>query len=528
MDSDRAPTLHPPGPASTPPRGARHVIAVGGGRGGVGKSVLAVNLAVYLAQLGRTVVLCDADPAGGDLHTMLGVDVPKAPPTEEGIEEDVQPLDTTVPGLRLLPQMYTRGSTVPVRPGRKPRWARKVRQLDIDYVVMDLGSGTAPATLDLFLGADHGIVVTAPEPPSLEATYRFTRAVFQRRIRRTLIKDRFKIRLVERAQADLAPLPAPQDLVRAIARYDTTVGELAATELAKIRPRLVVNSARHRSDTELGSAVQDMGRRYLGVEYDYVGHIEHDESVFLSVVHRRPLLIESPTSKSARNLERIARRILALATTPQPAQETLTTISLTPAEPNLYEVLGAHRGATDEELRRAYKRQSAIYSAGSLPLTSLLNGEELRVEQARLEEAHGTLLDPLRRRSYDVSTFPEEEAEAEPRNELEDAAIAAEREMLREHLSREITAETQFSGALIRKVRESQGIEIDEIASKTKIAGAHLRAIEDEEFSSLPALVYTRGFVREVAKFLKLDPAQVSRTFLKRMRAALAAADQAP
>jgi Mrp family chromosome partitioning ATPase len=47
-----------------PPLGVKHVIAIGGGRGGVGKSVVAVNLAVDLAQLGRKVLLIDTDPAG--------------------------------------------------------------------------------------------------------------------------------------------------------------------------------------------------------------------------------------------------------------------------------------------------------------------------------------------------------------------------------------------------------------------------------------------------------------------------------
>lgn len=526
MDSDRAPTLPPPSPTGPPPRGARHVIAVGGGRGGAGKSVLSANLAVYLAQLGRTVLLCDANPAGGDLHAMLGVSVPPGE-TEDSASDSLNPLETGIPGLQLLPQAYSRGSTTPVRPGRKPRWARRVRQLDIDYVLMDLGAGTAPATLDLFLTSDLGIVVATPDPPGVEATYRFARAAFVRRIRRTLVKDRFKVRLLERAEAGLPPMPAPLDLVRGIARYDDAVGALAATELAKLRPRLVVNFARHRNDNELGPSMVDVARRYLGVDLDYVGTIEADDSVTLSVVHSRPLLIESPTSKSARNLERIARRVLALATTPH-SSAISTPVSLVPVAPHLYETLGTHRGATDEEVRRAYKRQSAIYAPGSLPLTSLLTEEALDRERTRIEEAHDTLLDPLRRRSYDVSTFPEAEEAQKPRDHLRDAALEAEREMLREHLAREITPETQFTGALLRKVRESQGIEIDDIADTTKISGAHLRAIENEDFATLPALVYTRGFVHEIAKFLKLDPAQVTRSYLKRMRSALSGPDHAP
>jgi flagellar biosynthesis protein FlhG len=240
--------------------------------------------------------------------------------------------------------------------------------------------------------------------------------------------------------------------------------------------------------------------------------------VWLSVVRRRPLLIDSPTSKSARNLERIARRILALATNRE--QERLSTETrIVPTEPSLYDVLLTHRSATDEELRRAHKRQREIYQLDSLPLTSLLTDDELRAEQARIDEAHDTLLDPLRRRAYDVSTFPDaEENPAESRGRRVDEAVEAERALLRDELAREVTAETEFTGALLRKVRESQGAELEDIASRTKIALSHLRAIEAEDFAELPAFVYTRGFVQEVAKFLKLDPGQVSRTYLKRFR----------
>lgn len=511
---------------SAPPLGVKHVIAVGGGRGGVGKSIVAVNLAVYLAQLGRKVLLIDADPAGAELHTALGlgqrVTLSSSKVNEAGArgdeaeEDDLTAIPTQVPGLSLVPQLYRAGSTVPVRPGRKARWARELKHLEADYVLLDLGAGTQPATLDLFLTADFGICVSTPEPPSMEASYRFVRAAFVRALRRALVKDRFKLRLVERAETELGPLPAPQDLVHAIARYDTTLGQLAANELSRIRPRLVVNNARLRPDTDLGLSMCDLARRHLGVNFDYVGHIEQDDAVWLSVVHRRPLLIDSPTSKSARNLERIARRILALAAS-RDQERQAQTISLSPAHLNLYEVLLAHRSATDEELRRAYKRQRDLYQPGSLPLTSLLDEAEQRRESARIEEAHDTLLDPLRRKAYDASIFPETEAEA-PRSPAADSALLAERAVLRQELSREINAETEFTGRLLAKVREALGVELHEIARETKISVTHLTAIENEAFDELPALVYTRGFVQQLAKFLKLDPTQVTKTYLRRLR----------
>jgi flagellar biosynthesis protein FlhG len=495
------------------------VLAVGGGRGGVGSSILAVNLAVYLAQLGRRVVLVDADSAGGELHTMLGMEPAQLWAGAERETEDdltLRPMETPVPGLLLLPQLYATGSTVPLRPGRKPRWAKKLRQLDADYVLLDLGQGTSPATLDLFLGADLRICVTSPEPPSVEATYRFACAAFHRRIRRQLLRDRFKLRLVARAQAELPPLCAPATVVATLARYDSALAQMAQTELQQLRLKLVVNQVRLRSDAELGLAMADMAKKYLGVQYDPVGNIEQDDAVWLSVVRRKPLLIDSPTSKSARNVERIARRLVALTQSREPERFD-ETHSLISQSPTLYDVLFTHLGASDEELRRAYKRQREIYQEGSLPLTSLLSAEELQREQARIDEAHDTLLDSLKRKAYDKSTFPAATNEA-PQKRPIDHALEAERALLREELAKEITAETEFTGNMLRKVREAQGVELADIATITKISVSHLAALEEENFPSLPAVVYVRGFVQQLAKFLQLDPTQVSRSYLRRLR----------
>lgn len=510
-----APYSEAPESTDVTPR-VRRVIAVMGSRGGVGSSIVAVNLAVYLAQLGRTVALIDADPSGAFVHSMLGVSTP-APPLDEDHEDELHLMKTQVPGLLLEPQRYGVASTSPARPGRKPRWAKRLRTLDADHVLLDLGVSTSAASLELFLGADLGLCVTTPEPPSVEGTYRLLRALFQRALRRALVRDPYNMRVVERVLASLPPLPDPPRIVQALRDYDSALGDLGATELYRLRPRLVVNSVRLRTDNDLGPAMVDLSKRYLGVALDNVGHIEHDDAVWLSVVRQRPLLIDSPACKAARNIERIARRVQALANAkdlgrPQPGA------AATNSEPSLYDILMTHPGAGDEELRKAYKRQCEIYKQGSLPLSSLLADAERQSEQARIEEAHDTLLDPRRRRAYDLSSFPERtEAKAAPK--AEDSALLAERAMLREELAQELNAETMFSGMLLRKVRESQGIEIDDIAITTKINRVQLRAIEEEAFAELPPSVYLKGFVQELARCLKLDPTQVSRTYLRRYAA---------
>jgi len=513
----------PDRPPTSPPRAASHVIAVGGGRGGVGKSLVAVSLAVYLAQLGKAVVLVDADAAGSNLHAQFGLRPARGEPDvdadgPEALRRALVP--TSVPGLSLLAAAHDAVAPRPaLRAGRKRRYLRALRELATDYLVVDAGPGHGELALDLMMSADIPIAVTVPEPPAIETTYRFLRAAFRWRLRRALARDRLRSSIVERALADMGVLPAPIDLVQRLSKTDRVLAEIAWAEAQAMRVQLVVNQTRLRTDNELGAWMSGLISRHYGIALDELGHVEQDDTVWLTVRRSKPLLIDSPTSKSARNVERIARRVLALATS-KPG-EAAGALAIPTGEPTLYAVLGVTRSANDEEIRRAYKRQREIYATGGLATVSLLDGEQLAASQRRLDEAYDTLLDPVRRRAYDLSTFPDAEPEVLSARTTR-PALAAEQLMLQRELQREIGPDSEFSGALLRKVRESLGLEIADISAKTKIARAHLSALEEERYADLPALVYTRGFLVELAKQLGLDPMQVQKTYLRRLREELA------
>jgi len=508
-------------------RGARRLLAVGGGRGGVGKSLLAQNLAVYFAQLGKSVALVDCDPTGANIHTQFGLGALAHPPPLDGTPEELLAalVPTSVPGLSILPGPHDAiEPPLQLRAGRKSRWLARLRALPVDYLVIDVGPGNAHLPVDVMLAADFAICVTVPEPPAIEATYRFVRAAYRRRLRRALVKDRFRLSLVDRAIKEIGRLPSPLEVIRALARNDRGLAELAWAEAQRMHLFLAVNQTRVRTDLELATSMSALARRHYGVALDELGWIEQDDTVWLSVRRQKPLLVDSPTSKAARNIERIARRVVALtaakverteqARVPPP----LFSTGPSPLEaPDHYTVLGIGRSSNDEEVRRAFKRQRDIYAPGSLATTSLLDETDLRAAQSRVDEAHDTLLDPVRRRAYDLSMFPEPDAPTQS-SVVPRPALAAEQLMLQGELAREIGPDTEFTGPLLRKVRESQGIEIGEISSRTKISKVHLTALEDEVYEHLPAMVYVRGFVTELAKYLRLDPAQVQRTYLRRMR----------
>ena len=78
----------------------------------------------------------------------------------------------------------------------------------------------------------------------------------------------------------------------------------------------------------------------------------------------------------------------------------------------------------------------------------------------------------------------------------------------------------EMTGALLRKIREARGLDLSEVSQRTKIGERHLRSIENERFDELPAPVYVRGFVTQLARLLHIDATRAAEGFLRRFHGA--------
>jgi ATP-binding protein involved in chromosome partitioning len=156
-------------PPKLPIPGVKNLIAVGSGKGGVGKTTVSVNLAVGLASLGYKSGLMDADVYGPNVPLMMGIN---RTPIAHG--ERIQPLEQF--GVRLMSMGF-------LSPGDKPlvwrgpmlhsviqQFLRGVDWGDLDYLVIDLPPGTGDVALSLIQTAPitGAIVVTTPSDVSLE------------------------------------------------------------------------------------------------------------------------------------------------------------------------------------------------------------------------------------------------------------------------------------------------------------------------------------------------------------------------
>ncbi len=247
-----------PRPAPAPRlRGSRRVVSIGGGKGGIGKSLVSANLGIELARRGKRVVLVDADLGGATLHTTLGIDLPRRT-LSDFVERKVSKMEdvitpTGIPNLGLVSGALDHLDAANPRHAQKMRLLRHVQQLDVDYAVLDLGAGTHTNVLDFFLVSDHGVLVLVPEPTAVENAYRFVKAAFWRRMRN--VAQVYGYDPLIRAVTEGRTFRSPVELVASLAERDPEAGANLARHLAAFRPRLVVNQARTEQDAEVGRAV---------------------------------------------------------------------------------------------------------------------------------------------------------------------------------------------------------------------------------------------------------------------------------
>jgi len=497
--------------------------AIGGGKGGVGKSLVAANVGIFLSTLGKRVILVDLSFGAANLHIFAGVPRPARSLSETLAEGGPSLADiavaTHVPGVKLVAGVYDPPSIAEPGPAFVEQLVAQIRALPADWVVLDLGPGLGASTLELFVEADVKVLAAVPDPTSIELMHRFVKAAFLKSLeRRDLahLVPAWRPHGEGREQEGGAPSPL-EIWLHAVEEQAPELDELREAVLG-FAPHLLINSARSKSDMELGRAVASVVRRRLAVPIRYLGHLEYDEAVWSSTRRRRPLLIEHPETRIAKCFERVARGILA-AQPPKPDGDVL------PSDSH-YELLEVAPTASFEDIRRANRRIREIYGVESIAISGLYDPASLEAVHRRLDLAYTTLMDAAKRKEYDMELFPDgvpmpvspplpSDTPLRGTPKVDELATLVVRPPMPE-----ISGETEFSGALLRQVREAVGIELREIADRSKIGMAYLLALENEEWSKLPAPVYVRGFLAEYARALGLDIERVKQTYLARSHGA--------
>ncbi|MBD3386463.1 P-loop NTPase [candidate division KSB1 bacterium] len=268
-----------------------HIIAIGGGKGGVGKSTCSATLALFLAKEGKKTVLIDADFAGPNLHYLFSIYDRTKPLTRFFADsrenlEDLR-LETGEKNLNLIINSYGRIDYRQLVTSKRRRFLSQLRQLEADFVVLDLGPGANFTNLDIFLAADSQIVVSTCENIALFEAYQFLRAsVF--RMLEYHSEDRLELRNALQTFGDLRDKEDVKTLKNFLDQ-NASISRLGVEQfmrrLAAMRPILLVNAIQESDETRTIQALRLALQRVLDLDLELVGKIRFDQTVKEAVAH---------------------------------------------------------------------------------------------------------------------------------------------------------------------------------------------------------------------------------------------------
>ena len=263
---------HPPvSPQPTPKPRLAQALAISSGKGGVGKSTVAVNLAVMLSRMGRRVALLDADmgTANADVlcnvmpvHTLAHVVSGRREIEEIAIHAPGG--FSLIPGASGLAQMAALGSRE--RQRLIDQFARLEQAYDV--LLIDTGAGIGPSVLGLLTAADRALIVTTPDPTAITDAY--------------------------------------------------AVIKTAHRQHPELDARLLVNQASDAQEArEVYSRVGNVCRKFLGLEVPYAGCLLSDAFVRDSIRNRRPFALDTRQNHATIAISALAHRLDKHAAEPE-------------------------------------------------------------------------------------------------------------------------------------------------------------------------------------------------------------------
>ncbi len=210
--------------------------------------------------------------------------------------------------------------------------------------------------------------------------------------------------------------------------------------------------------------------------------------------------------------------------------------SMSPETLNYYEILDIAPDANQELIYQAYRQAQQTYALSNPEIYKVFSQQEALAWMDLVEEAYSVIGSPNARRTYDQEQKPMSEQNL-PSFELQNPtsmnanppglANTADDDLpeghqrtkaghykVRPEVEDIIAKQELFDGLFLKKVREYKCIELTDFSKLTCIAIRHLFAIENNNFSVLPAAVFVRGYIIQYCRILSLDEKKVVPSFM--------------
>lgn len=283
------------------------------GKGGVGKTFITTSLGISLTKLGYSVIIVDLDNSGANVHTALG-QMPAPVSLRNWLEGHKDLCDivtpTTLPRLSFIQGLWDNWCPMDISCEQIKKMATGLRELRADFVLVDLGPGATEGHLEIFKAADERILVSTPEPTSIEKTYRFMESYICTTLRESARPEAFSTMLGTlreyRNRKNKKPFSFREYL------RDNEGFVIDHFEALNDNPvRLVINTSRSQTNADLGFSMKSVCHKYYDLGLDYLGAVDFDNAVWQSVRNREPVLISQPFTPLAGQFLAVCKHLIA-------------------------------------------------------------------------------------------------------------------------------------------------------------------------------------------------------------------------
>jgi len=294
------------------------IIPIASGKGGVGKSFLAANLAIALAKQGKQVIVADLDFGGSNLHTCLGLNniYPGIGDFLRARNAKLKDLLVTTDeqNLKFLAGDVRSPFLANMHHSQKMRLIYNLKQLDCEYLILDLGSGSAYNTLDYFGMEQFGMIVTTTEHTSIMNMLTFFKHFAFRVIERSLPKNTFLEQNLRKSYnlSVNEEILTVRGLLDEISVIDPAVAQQAEQKWLSYRPRIVFNKCKDPNELNLLFVLENKLKHNLMLQADFFGCLPDDPSVSISFQQREALNKLIPSAEIAEDIYLLADRIIRL------------------------------------------------------------------------------------------------------------------------------------------------------------------------------------------------------------------------
>jgi len=292
------------------------IYAVGGGKGGTGKSFITASLGIILAQLGKQVLLVDLDLGASNLHTFLGLGKPRIS-LKQYLNKEIDDLNDVVlptvqPNLSIISSSGCSLEIANLYYAQKVKLIKAINKLSYDYIFIDLGSGTHFNTLDFYLISNQGILITTPEPISIENMFRFIKSLYLRKLKAVLKK--YGLGMICREYVNSvrdSQITSFADIMNFVKKYDVEHNSDIENCIKDQKIGIILNQFRWQVDRNFGRKLTEICNKHLYFHYYFLGTVSSDSKIGDATMRDKVFVSEYGYAKTATEIHNIARTIAA-------------------------------------------------------------------------------------------------------------------------------------------------------------------------------------------------------------------------